>query len=428
MPRQKQEQGGIAPLVAARYAAQAAELVYDMLPDDAKEWVDENLGINWTKKNIIGPVVEGAMDTWKTITDPNYTKEKERERQLEEQEKRDEEDKARGDIWTCKIPDGDAYDCAAQANRDYLQRAPRPNSRIKDWYFKYDPRTGEPLDKWQTAAQLENSTYLHWNPSTKEWEQTAASEAAAAAEEQQAAINERYKNMTDEERRAQQETFNDSRAKYENEDWRRKNCKRDWTGKEECDYSQPLVDTAEMEQKQEMEDEMMKQYYPDEPSLQEEETQPQVNETETGSGWETYYGRKGFKAGLGGDRPFNAVNKPTLNINRNAYNALMSRDLIPTYYQNNPKQIVLWNSVMDKPLAPDQQEVNGVKLAKQRVKKREKVLAAYDQKDIYTKRKSADEAGMYGVRGQRRPRNLTRNQLYEQNRRYYDGDDWINMD
>lgn len=177
--KKKQVEGGIAPLVAARYAAQAAEIIYDLLPEDAKEWVDENLGINWAKKNVLAPVAEAALDikeNWKDmISDPKYFEKRadteRRERLDEDAQKTLDEQREKGWIFTCNDEEKGAFDCLK--NRTFLQYNDPKNP--SNWWFKYDPLTGEELPKAKSLSEMtrEYGDKVAWDGNQKRWLYTA---------------------------------------------------------------------------------------------------------------------------------------------------------------------------------------------------------------------------------------------------------------
>jgi hypothetical protein len=121
--------------------------------------------------------------------------------------------------------------------------------------------------------------------------------------------------------------------------------------------------------------------------------------------WAKRYGRTGFHSGIGGDRPFNSPNKPTLDVSKADYDRIKNANVLPSYYSrsdrgnipNNKKQIVFWNENYERPL-PQNEQVYGdgddaIPFAASRIKKRNYIKEYLDKEDPVLK--FEDAMGQY---------------------------------
>jgi len=120
--------------------------------------------------------------------------------------------------------------------------------------------------------------------------------------------------------------------------------------------------------------------------------------------WANRYGRTGFHSGIGGDRPFNSPNKPTLDVSKADYDRIKNANVLPDYYSRlnrandapkNKKQIVFWNDEYEKPL-PQNEQVYGdddeaTPFAASRIRKRNYIKTEIDKKDPVLKFENAME-------------------------------------
>ena len=416
--QQIQAEGGIAPLVAARLAAQAAELVYDLLPEKAKDWVDENLGINWAKKNVLAPAVEAVSDVWEHIKNPNLTADRERERFKEEQDAKAEtrlaDEQAKGWVFECNDPEKGYANCVTN-RKIYQLTAPKgryvgQTGPAEDtWWFYYDPLTGEYNPKGKTLDQMnaEYGSKVRFDMNTKKWVYTPqyqkevdrdAEDEAAETDEAKQALRDKYAADDEAERKAAQEaqwattkTYTDMALSKQDQEIKERYAKKRGITVEQLDAENRAFDEGQTEQ------------LDDAPQDQQPEPDQPPEQT-SGAGWETNYGRIGFGAGFAGAaRPFNAINKPVLNVNQQDYLAMERRGLLPDYIVDNKDRVVLWDGDYEKPL-PTQQQLNEDSA---RLKKRNYIKKHLDENDPYLKTK-ADADDVDPIKKRKARRDATR--------------------
>lgn len=353
-------EGGIAPLVAAKYAAEAVGLIYDLLPEKAQDWVDENLGVNWAKRNIAAPLMETALDIKERLFDPDYERKKQREEGIARAEAEDAKKEAEGWKWTEDSNIEDYYE--RKKTRVYYQA-------FKDgkFWWKYNPLTGEMLNKWTDRAdQIDPS--LKFDTATKEFTQVSKKELygrdlASETPEERAANDAKLRAAET----TYQENLPENIQKRKEEEWRKQN--------EEYDRQQQESNDAARQDQEEQEAQMRPQ----------------------GEGhWSDIYGRTGFHAGLGYGRPLNSKNIPVLNLSRSDkqnFQPVIDRS---AYWNGRDKQIVLWNDDYSHTLTKASQ-LSGIK---KKFGKREKNKLKYDRTDIHTLTDAP--RGDFASRGERR--------------------------
>jgi hypothetical protein len=407
MPRRKKQQaqqaeGGIAPLLAARYAAQAAELVYDLLPEKAKDWVDENLGINWAKKNIVGPAVEAVSEVWENIKNPNLQQERQAAKFKEEQDEKAgqklAEQQAKGWVFECNDPEKGAANCLVN-RKIYQMEAPSRGRFVGEkeapttWFFNFNPLTGEYFSQTKSWDQMnkEFGDKVRFEPTQKKWVYTAKYQKQLDREEELAGATTEEDKKAVQDKHAQEDAEEEARQKQYREaeearqaaitkgrlDKQDREIKERYAKKRGITVEQLDAENAAFDQEQNEQFEQLN----DAPADQQPEPDQQPEQT-SGAGWEVNYGRVGFGAGfVGGARPFNAKNKPTLNLSRNDYNFLNGQNHLPFHYDQGgggDSNIVLWDNNYTNPLPPAQQLENKTK---NRMKKRNYIKNHLDDLD-----------------------------------------------
>lgn len=135
------------------------------------------------------------------------------------------------------------------------------------------------------------------------------------------------------------------------------------------------------EEEEEQEEEEEEDPFPVPVIYEEEEEDESTSKRRRGGvmDWALRYGRTGFHAGIGGERPFNKPNKPTFNISVQDMDRLGQ---IPQYYSDNPKQVVFWNQNYTEPLSNQTGHFENLGSNK-RIRKRNYIKNRSDDKDPF---------------------------------------------